>query len=163
LKRGWTQSCGCLQKDRAKDNAKHGKTGSPEYHAWSAMIQRCTNPKTKQYKDYGGRGIRVCQKWKCSFESFYADMGPRPSKAHSIDRKDNDGNYEPGNCRWATEREQKMNTRQNVRYKYPLEDIKEIKRLLWSHEITDVAALTNYAYNFVRLVARGKIFEEVEP
>lgn len=84
---------------------------SPEYTAWAGMLQRCRNPKNAAYPDYGGRGITVCDAWRDSFEAFYADLGPRPSARHSIDRIDNDGNYEPGNCRWATAKEQNRNTR----------------------------------------------------
>lgn len=75
--------------------------------------QRCEREALPEYKNYGGRGIKVCDRWRNSFEAFYADMGPRPSKKHSVDRIDNDGDYEPGNCRWATAKEQCNNTRKN--------------------------------------------------
>ncbi len=81
----------------------------PEYAVWCMMKQRCGNPRNAKYARYGGRGIRVCERWASSFEDFIADMGPRPSGEHSIDRVDNDGNYEPGNCRWATRTEQGHN------------------------------------------------------
>jgi len=82
-----------------------------EYRSWAAMKQRCYNSKLKNYKDYGGRGIRVCAQWVVSFEHFLADMGPRPSPHHSLDREDVDGWYTPDNCRWATAKEQANNKR----------------------------------------------------
>lgn len=92
-------------------NAK-GNHGRPEYAVWSAMTQRCLNPRNKAYHRYGGRGVRVCKSWqgRGGFERFLADVGPRPSMQHSIDRIDNDGHYEPGNVRWATTAEQNANT-----------------------------------------------------
>lgn len=87
----------------------HGLTKTVEYRAWHSMKQRCLNPKCRRWNKYGGRGIAICQKWLDSFEAFLADMGPRPSPDHSIDRIDNDGDYEPGNCRWATRSQQQQN------------------------------------------------------
>ena len=89
---------------------KHGLTHSPTYETWHAMIQRCTNPRASNWGYYGGRGITVCDRWLHSFENFLADMGMRPADL-SLDRIDNDGNYEPGNCRWATAVEQSQNRR----------------------------------------------------
>lgn len=86
-----------------------------EYKTWSSMKQRVLNPKANNYHNYGGRGIRVCQRWLDSFRNFYEDMGPRPSSKHSLDRIDNEGDYEPSNCRWATLLEQHQNTRVNVK------------------------------------------------
>lgn len=94
------------------------RKNKPEYFVWLGMRRRCRGQKEKCYPHYGGRGIRVCERWDKSFDAFYADMGPRPSPKHSVDRIDNDGNYEPGNCRWATNREQCNNTRVNRVIKY---------------------------------------------
>lgn len=87
---------------------------TPEYNAWKMMRQRCSNPKNPNYKNYGARGIRVCEEWDRSFEAFLRDMGPRPSPDLSIDRINNDGNYEPGNCRWATDHQQQTNRGNNL-------------------------------------------------
>lgn len=94
-------------------NRTHGLTDSPEYRAWHCMKQRCHNPTDAAYPLYGGRGIEVCDRWKNSFELFLADMGPRPTPDHTLERTDNELGYGPGNCRWATQMEQCRNTRHN--------------------------------------------------
>jgi hypothetical protein len=110
-----TRSCGCLNKEVVGANSyRHGGNGAPEYRAWVDMRSRCANDKNPRWKDWGGRGITVCERWLRSFEAFFSDVGPRPSPKHSLDRyPDNDGNYEPGNVRWATKQEQSRNRRDN--------------------------------------------------
>lgn len=106
-----TKSCGCLARDLSvARSTKHGMFGTPEYHAWTHMKGRCNSPSHSDYRNYGGRGISVCPAWQ-SFENFLADMGLRPSPQHSLDRINNDGDYEPLNCRWATVIEQSRNRR----------------------------------------------------
>lgn len=117
LLRGESKSCGCLKRERDQTfghaNAVHGHARdlqeSSEYRSWVEMRRRCTNPNSIGFKYYGGRGISVCSRWD-EYANFLADMGPKPSPKHSIDRYPNkDGNYEPGNCRWATPTEQARN------------------------------------------------------
>ena len=108
-------SCGCRRMEgmRAQlaKNETHGGRRTPEYETWCGMIRRCENPKNHAFHRYGGRGISICERWRNDFSAFLADVGPRPSPEHSIDRIDNDRGYEPDNCRWATALVQARNTR----------------------------------------------------
>jgi hypothetical protein len=115
LLKGDTKSCGCFRK-RVTSSTKrtHGQRRTKLYMTWLGMKQRCSNPKHRSFKNYGGRGIRVCKQWSESFQAFLQDMGPKPSNEHSLDRIDPDGSYGPGNCRWATIVDQNLNQR---RYK----------------------------------------------
>jgi hypothetical protein len=114
LRAGQTVSCGCLRNEKAGARLRtHGRSRTPEYSSWCQMIDRCDNPACKAYPRYGGRGIRICDRWRHDFSAFYADMGPRPSPQHSIDRLDGTRGYEPLNCRWATAREQRENQLRN--------------------------------------------------
>ena len=115
LRDGQVRSCGCYLRDRLRRvNTVHGQAVrghmTPTYNSWMQMRRRCRDPKHGQWANYGGRGITVCDRWRDSFANFLADMGERPDGT-SIDRIDNDGNYEPGNCRWATPLEQSHNKR----------------------------------------------------
>lgn len=113
LRSGDVKSCGCLHDEVAgAARRRHGMTDSRTYKIWKAMRRRCRNPSNANWTRYGGRGIRVCDRWAI-FENFLTDMGDCPSQDHSIDRVNNDGHYEPGNCRWATRHMQSRNRRDN--------------------------------------------------
>jgi hypothetical protein len=118
LQRGYTVSCGCIMRQRALENSiTHGEARKPasrEYAAWSHAKQRCYDAKCKNYPGYGGRGIRMCEEWKNSYETFLLDMGRCPPK-HQLDRRDNDGPYAPHNCRWVTSKVNNNNRRDNHR------------------------------------------------
>ena len=104
LKRGGTISCGCCTNKDNENAKRHGMSKTPEYATWSQMKQRCLNPNVSAYKNYGERGIMVCEDWM-EFEGFLKDMGHMPGPGYSIDRMDSDGNYEPDNCQWITRSE----------------------------------------------------------
>lgn len=121
LRNGHTTSCGCWRREMVHTIAMtHGATRSSDpimkrcYAAWQTMKRRCYDSGFISFENYGARGITVCESWRESFEAFMTDMGLPPTARHSVDRKDNDGNYEPLNCRWATQREQNRNTRANI-------------------------------------------------
>jgi hypothetical protein len=130
-------SCGCWRDERASEKSTihgHCRPGarSPEFISWMGMLMRCTNPNDAGYPAYGGRGIVVCERWRESFENFLADMGPKPTPDHQIDRyPDNQGNYEPGNCRWATRSENQNNRDCNVRIEH---DGRTMTIAEWSRE-----------------------------
>lgn len=120
LRSGGVKSCGCLRREVAAENSStHGHTRnyrpSPTYRSWTSMLYRCEDPNYRQHEYYADRGIKVCDRWH-RFENFLEDMGERPAGT-SLDRVDNDGNYEPGNCRWATPKEQSMNRRPSSEWK----------------------------------------------
>lgn len=122
LRNGKTKSCGCLMRDiNIRRSTTHGQAsqGRPtrEYMVWSNIKRRCLDPSNKSYKDYGGRGITVCERWLGSFEAFFENMGLCP-EGYSIDRRDNEGNYEPGNCFWASREHQNSNKRSNILIEY---------------------------------------------
>lgn len=136
---------------------KHGQTAngkiSPEHKAWAAIKQRCYNPNASKYKYWGGRGITVCERWLNSFENFLADMGKRPSDKHSLDRFPNkEGNYEPGNCRWATIEQQNENRSNNVIIEYNGEKYTQRKFIRF---------IGTHPPQFQRLLDSGKTINEI--
>lgn len=158
LKTGHKKSCGCIKIEMLIDNAtRHGyaKKGVyvSEYFTYHAMIQRCNNPKNTRYKNYGGRGIKVCDRWMESFENFLEDMGLKPTPDYSLDRFPNvNGNYEKSNCRWATVFEQASNTTKNNWIEY------NGKRMI----ISDWAKLLNTSIgNIWAKEKRGHTFEQI--
>lgn len=143
----------------------HGRTHTPEYNSWANIRQRCNNPDNSAYADYGERGIALCQRWQESFEAFYADMGPRPTPQHSVERLDNSHGYEPDNCVWATMHTQTRNKRNNIMMTYngitqcladwsrdtgyPRTTLLNRKRLGWSDEeaLTIPPSFSNKLHN----------------
>jgi hypothetical protein len=113
-----SQSCGCLKLEKSTERlTTHGRTNSREYSVWAGMVQRTTNHNSKAYKNYGGRGIKLCSRWT-KFEKFFRDMGPRPSRWHSLDRVDNNKGYSPENVIWETRKGQNCNKRNNRRIEW---------------------------------------------
>jgi hypothetical protein len=134
LREGYTTSCGCFRSEvSGTRNKTHGLTDTPEYNVWMHIKARCLNPHNKSFSDYGGRDIKICDRWIESFDHFISDMGSRPSSKHTIERIDNSGDYSPENCRWATRHEQNQNKRNVVKYFYNGEE----------HTITEWAKIYN--------------------
>jgi len=153
LKSSATKSCGCLKVDKVKvQNKTHGLSESKEYSIWKAMRMRCNNPDHPSYKNYGGRGIKVCKRWNKSFSAFISDIGKRPSPKHTIERINNDGNYCPENCCWATRDRQSRNSRQTHLITYAEK----------TQCITDWAKEWNINRNtFAALIAKGKTMKYI--
>lgn len=129
LRSGDSKSCGCYKKQIHKDlNFKHGMTNTNEFNIWKGILYRCINKNSKSYKNYGGRGITICDEWKNSFINFYDDLGPRPSKMHTIDRIDNNKGYYKDNCKWQIRSYQCINRRKFKKSKSKYLGVSFIKR-----------------------------------
>jgi hypothetical protein len=152
LSSGNVKSCGCLQKENAsKANSSHGMTNTKEYRSWAAMKTRCLNDKRENYEHYGGRGITICESWTNSFENFIEDLGKSPSNEHTLERDNVNGNYEPDNCRWASQKEQARNRRSS-------------KRVEWNGTVitlAELSELTKVDYNLLQFrISRGWTVED---
>jgi len=159
--RGQTKSCGCLaSKLKSERKLTHGYTGTKVYNTWTTMKQRCNNPNNSKYYAYGGRGITLCERWS-NFENFLNDMGEPPTEKHSIDRIDNDGNYEPSNCRWAEIHIQANNTRNNLFIEYQGK-VKTLSQWCLEKNIVYSKALHRYnkGYNISTILEDRDIFRE---
>ena len=160
LARGTTQSCRCLEME---SRLKHGQRGTPEYRSWAAAKTRCYNPAYSKYPRYGGRGIVMCERWRDSFARFFEDMGRRPSKRHTLDRRNNDGNYEPGNCRWATPKQQAKNkTHGRSLRKLTDHQILEIREQLKSNSCRSLAPIYGVSRTSITNIARGKTWKHIK-
>jgi len=162
LKNGNVKSCGCIAKEAtAKRSIKHGMHSTAEYKTWQQMKERCLNQKGKDFHKYGGRGISICDAWVHSFESFLAHVGKRPAGCKSLDRINNNGDYSPGNVRWATPAQQSRNTRST---KLTAEKVSNIKaRLCLGEPQHSVAASYGVTQQYVSKIANGKAWKDVGP
>jgi len=131
----------CTKLQKSKKYGKTWRKKNPEWHTWHSMIYRCTNPKSNAYRWYGARGIKVCNRWLNSFEAFLKDAGKKPSPKYSIDRINVDGNYEPGNIKWATRKEQTNNQRNNIKYRDNIKTVNTALSIFCTYLLQEIADL----------------------
>lgn len=160
LKNGHVGSCGCLARELTSIRSKkHGCHATPEYKTWQQIKERCLNKNGKDFKMYGGRGISVFDGWIDSFDLFLSHVGKRPNGCKSIDRIDNNGNYEPGNVRWATNAQQSRNTRKT---KLTTDKVIDIKARLRNGEFQgSIAKSYGLAQQYVSKIANGHAWKDV--
>ncbi len=173
LRTGWTRSCGCFKREVTGNRARtHGRTNTPEYRIWCDIKKRCTNPRCKSWKDYGGRGITMCARWLRSFVAFLNDMGPRPSPKHTIERLNNNLGYSPSNCVWILKSEQMRNMSTNYRITFEgrtqclaawAEELRVPAGRIWNRlynlhwSVDDAFTLPNHAKNPARFGPDGHL------
>ena len=160
LKTGNVKSCKCLAREMtAQRSTKHGLHRSAEYKTWQQIKDRCLNKNNKDYMNYGGRGIMVWSEWVTSFESFFSYVGKKPPNCKSLDRIDNNGDYAPGNVRWATSSQQARNTRST---KFTESDIRQIKSMLMQGASQgSVAEKFNTCQQYISKIANQKVWSDV--
>lgn len=163
LTSGNTTSCGCVHKAAVSNDTTHGLTRrgkvAPEYWIWRSMKQRCLDKSNIAYENYGGRGITICNEW-LDFETFYKQMGPRPSKNHSINRIDNNAGYCPGNCEWASRETQMHNTRTNV---FTEELVKQAREMYSNNYTTsEIAKALGTTYAATYAVVKNKSWKTID-
>jgi len=160
LMRGKTTSCGCLHNELISARSKtHGMSKSSEYRTWFGMIVRCHKKYSSSRKWYGDRGIVVCDRWKYSFEKFFSDMGLKPTPQHQIDRIDNNGNYEPSNCRWTT---RLVNMRNSPHTKLTTSEVSAIKcKLSNGFKVNDIAKEYHIHDSVIRKIGNGKLWKDI--
>ncbi len=141
-----------------KPTERHGLRKVPEYGVWDAMIQRCTNPNNKKYHRYGGRGITVCDRWRNSFQAFYTDMGQRPFPKAQIDRVNNNGNYEPNNCKWVTSA---YNNQHTSRTKLSIAKAREIRKSYGVKTARELSKKYDIAIQNIYEILHNRIWKEV--
>jgi hypothetical protein len=169
LRNGNTSSCGCLAREvcaergriygptQGKRNITHGMSNTPTYVSWIDARKRCFNPKNKRYAEYGGRGVTMCLIWAKSFEAFYADMGTAPA-CMTLERKNTNGNYEPGNCKWASRAAQAQNTR---RTKATWEIVREMRTLYRDGEsVAKLSAVFGMSNSNAKYIVSGVTWKE---
>ncbi len=159
LRGGSAKSCGCQKRPSNNNNRQHGQSYTTTYASWSRMLMRCQNPNVRQYQWYGARGIKVCDRWK-TFKNFYTDMGDRP-RGMTLDRIDNDGNYEPSNCRWATNSVQHHNKRSNhlITFNGETLNLTDWANCIGISKVTLCARLTRYGWSIERALTTPAQFK----